>query len=128
MSYDLKEQEKFKVGDKVKIIRAAGCGENDWENAWVSEMDEYVGKVATVEVLCGMGGIGLRCEEIDEDGEFRFPYFVLEKVEKEIPVASPTTDQFPHTCSYCGSPCWNGMEFKCSNGDCVTNKRKNLVK
>ena len=30
--------------------------------------------------------------------------------------------RYPHTCEYCGSKCWNGMNYDCSNSQCPTKR------
>ena len=40
---------KFKVGDKVKVIRASTDEENDlWWDSWISEMSNYIGNKYTI--------------------------------------------------------------------------------
>ncbi len=74
----------FKVGDKVKIVRAAKNWEDGWKNTWESpEMDEWVGKTGYIVGDHGKSGRGF---DILEDADsiemsWSFPYFVLEKVE-----------------------------------------------
>ena len=41
-------------------------------------------------------------------------------VSREPAKQETTLDAYPHTCEYCGSPCWNGMNFVCSNPNCIT--------
>ena len=43
-------------------------------------------------------------------------------VSREAVKQETTSDAYPHTCDYCGSPCWNGCIFKCSNPNCITRK------
>lgn len=70
----------FKMGDEVKILRKPE-GEG-WPNNWLSSMDEMVGKVGKIESMGAFynGGIALT---IDGAARFAFPFFVLEKVNKE---------------------------------------------
>ena len=70
----------LKRGDKVKIISKSLSYERGWGDAWLEEMDEYVGTIGTVQivgdsdgVLKSSGGVFLR------EG-FWFPAFCLEKV------------------------------------------------
>lgn len=70
----IKENE-LKAGDYIKVLRKAEDHENGWGLFWIAEMDNCVGKT-------------LRVDTIDSDeygillGRYRFPYFVLEKVEE----------------------------------------------
>ena len=41
-------------------------------------------------------------------------------VSREAAKQETTLGTYPHTCDYCGSPCWNGMNFNCSNPNCIT--------
>ena len=64
----------IKVGDSVKVVRAAHNGESGWDNVWdANYMDEYVGSVYTITEDLGNEGFVL-------GDDFAFPYFVLEKV------------------------------------------------
>ena len=64
------------VGDKVKVLRKAKNGEMGWENNWISpEMDRQIGGVFEIINLI-KGGISLSPDA------HRFPFFVLELVEK----------------------------------------------
>lgn len=66
---------KFKVGDKVKVVRKAANYEGDWENHWYNLMDFSVGKELFIKDIFGKQGYCLN------DG-FRYPEFVLEKIEE----------------------------------------------
>lgn len=130
MIYDLEEQRKFKVGDKVRVIRKARSFENNWNNSWNGTMDKAINEIGIITRDVGMQGLSIKfgvdsdIYNTDCNQEYQFPYFVLEKVgcETEVPVATQSMDEFPHVCEYCGSPCWNGMEFRCSNANCVTKR------
>ena len=74
----------LKVGDKVRIMREAEDHEQGWENSWVKpEMDKAVGEKFTI------------IDDLKENGfslniacSYRFPWFVLEKVEgTDIPTS-----------------------------------------
>lgn len=125
--YNLSEQKKFKVGDKVVVTHRARDFENGWNNSWCNDMNKYVNREAVVQDFRGTSGIQLKID-IAFDEEFLFPYFCLELVEqKEESVTSCSIfdifDKYPHTCEYCGAPSWNGIKLECSNDDCVTNKK-----
>lgn len=70
---------KLKVGDVVKITRKAKDGENGWDNAWVEEMDRFVGKIGVVVDLPSDEGIKVYCLEAGD--YYSFPEFVLKKVD-----------------------------------------------
>lgn len=70
----------IKIGDPVRLIRAASDGEDGWPNVYPSAANEWVGK--TLEVL-GIFGVGIACYNPEEEDWFAFPYFVLEKVKYE---------------------------------------------
>ena len=43
---------KFKVGDKVKVMRASTKKEHDlWGDSWMREMSKTVGKVLTIDYI-----------------------------------------------------------------------------
>jgi len=69
----------IKVGDFVKILRTAETEEAGWDNAWVEEMDDSGGHKFGVLSDCKGHGFCL------EDGQvnYKYPYFVLEKVVKD---------------------------------------------
>jgi hypothetical protein len=71
----------FKVGDKVLIIRKAKSHERDWENSWVEEMDNSVGKIGIVKHI----STGLKYNiDVEYDGEtLGYPSFVLELAKPE---------------------------------------------
>lgn len=74
-----------KVGDCVKVLRKAGKDEEDWGDAWMPDMDNYVGSFYEITEICPDG--------IELDSEYIFPYFVLEKVsDRYEPFAS--TEEF----------------------------------
>lgn len=73
---------KFKVGDKVKVLRASTKEEHDlWLDSWVYEMDFAIGNKYTI-IRCLTSGL----EEgalypkytLDDNSYCNFPEFVLE--------------------------------------------------
>ena len=69
---------KFKVGDKVKVLRKAKDHEGDWVDTWNADMDTSVGK--TLEVI----NINKGLHEYElRDGlvNFGYPEFILELAE-----------------------------------------------
>jgi hypothetical protein len=68
---------KFKIGDKVKVTRAAKSRERGWINSWIKEMNLAVGQIGTV--------VSLHSDEarLDVPGikeKYFYPLFVLEPV------------------------------------------------
>lgn len=64
------------VGDQVRVLRTAEYGERGWLHAWVDRMNRAVGREFRVEDVYHHSGF-----ELYVDGRYyRFPYFVLEKV------------------------------------------------
>ncbi len=73
---------KFKVGDKVKVLRASTDEEHDlWMNCWVSSMDYAIGKICTI-IHCDLH----ECRRSDniypqytlKEYSLNFPEFVLQ--------------------------------------------------
>lgn len=68
----------YKTGDLVKVTRKAENNEYGWPNTWTKEMDNFIGKIHKV----------LRDDHLlvgvllsNEHRDFRFPWFVLERLE-----------------------------------------------
>ncbi len=81
----LKRQELsgLRVGDTVRVTRKAKDYENGWDNCWVGEMDDFVGKTFEIIGIRGESGIILQHAEtlpFNFNINPRFPYFVLELV------------------------------------------------
>lgn len=71
----------IKEGDCVKVLRRAGEDEEDWGDAWIPYMDNYIGNVYKVTEIYPDG--------IELESDYVFPYFVLEKVsDKYVPFNS----------------------------------------
>lgn len=66
-----------KVGDRVRLIRAASNEEDTWPNVWPDKANEWVGKILKVREI---SEVGIACYNPDADDWFGFPYFVLEKI------------------------------------------------
>ena len=66
-----------KVGDRVRLIRAASNEEDTWPNVWPDKANEWVGKILKVREI---SEVGIACYNPDSDDWLGFPYFVLEKV------------------------------------------------
>lgn len=69
---------EFKVGDKVKVLRAF-TDEEATSCVWMEDMESTVGKVGEIGVVYGDGECGVSFT--DEDCSWAFPPSVLEKVE-----------------------------------------------
>ena len=78
MNY-IKEQEKWikenniKIGDKVIVTRKAESYENGWNDPWIGEMDEFIGKEC--EIIKYLYSISIEYKKF----KYNFPYFVLKK-------------------------------------------------
>ena len=77
---DVKEPVEFKVGDRVLVTRKAISRERGWENAWISEMDESVGKIGIIKNI--YVGSGVRLNIPGRGNELCYPHFVLRKVKE----------------------------------------------
>lgn len=69
---------EFKVGDRVKVLRAFTDEETAGSN-WLEDMESTVGKVGEIDVVFEDGDIGVSFTE--EPCSWAFPPSVLEKVE-----------------------------------------------
>jgi len=67
----------LKVGDRVKVMKKAKSYENGWDNTWIHGMSYRVGDVATITDDRHAFGF---CLDTSKEA-WRFPWFVLEKVE-----------------------------------------------
>lgn len=65
----------FRVGDKVRVLREAVDYEAGWRTVWAPAMDCMVGNAYSI--TNDSQGLGFRL-----DGDFHFPWFVLELVER----------------------------------------------
>lgn len=80
------EENNLKEGDYIKVLRKTEPHENRWGNVWVKEMSNYIGKTLKVLAINSLSGlISLKCNDIG----YKFPYFVLEKVEEPKPQYVP---------------------------------------
>lgn len=71
----------IKEGDCVRILRKAGKDEEGWGDAWMPDMDNYVGRVYKITEICPDG--------IELGSDYIFPYSVLEKIsDKYMPFNS----------------------------------------
>lgn len=73
---ELQAESGLKVGDWVKVTRAAKSYENGWGTVWNPKMNDCIGKVFQIGYISNFQGIS------STDGGFIFPFFVLEKIEK----------------------------------------------
>lgn len=73
---------KFKVGDKVKVLRASTDKEYDlWGDSWVDEMDESIGKFLMIDyIYCSDWQNEYEyCKYSLKESGYAYPEFVLEK-------------------------------------------------
>ena len=82
-SYEERQAEcGLKVGDKVKILRKVADYEDGWGNTWNKEgMNDFVGRIGKIVGEHPCAGFQVFCEGLK--GLYRYPYFVLEKVEEK---------------------------------------------
>lgn len=74
---ELQKEADFRVGDRVKVLRAAESWENGWQEVWDSEIkDKFVGKTFKIRDV-SKWGISLRYGE--GALAWHFPYFILER-------------------------------------------------
>src|ERR1700682_928181 len=79
----------FKRGDKVRVGRRATSGEQGWNNDWVAEMDQAIGKIGTVTfVIPRDKDVSVEIPGLKHI--YGCPVFVLEPV-MEIPPIQTTT-------------------------------------
>lgn len=70
---------KFKVGDKVKVLRASTDEEHDlWKDSWGHGMDKYIGKVLTVIAVLNTEDCYKAYKYCLSDIRLNFPEFVLQ--------------------------------------------------
>ena len=67
----------IKIGDHVRLIRAASSGEDAWPNVWPRTADGWIGNILRVKDIASQDIV---CYNPDADEWFGFPYFVLEKI------------------------------------------------
>jgi len=83
-------QNDVKAGTKVRVTRIAKDNEDGWNNGWVGQMNNYVGKVGTV--MWGLDtpyGLSIKFEE--GGTAYGYPFFVLEVV-KDTPAPTKSTE------------------------------------
>ena len=82
-SYEERQDEcGLKVRDNVKILRKVANYEDGWCNTWNEEgMDDSVGRIGKIVGEHPRAGFQVFCEGLE--GLYRYPYFVLEKVEEK---------------------------------------------
>lgn len=68
----------LKVGDKVRIEIPAPDYWGGWDNTWVDEMDDTVGKIGVIVEDNLKTGFMIEIE--DSNTSWEYPYYVLEKV------------------------------------------------
>jgi hypothetical protein len=73
--------QKFKAGDKVRILRKAVTHENGWKNSWELVMDKAIGQIGTVLSSDGLQyDVHVMVPAVGSS--FGYPSFVLELVPK----------------------------------------------
>ena len=75
----MKREPKFKVGDKVRVMRASTDEEYDlWKDTWAGDMSEYIGKVLTVIEVLNTEDYYKAYKYYLSDINLNFPEFVLQ--------------------------------------------------
>lgn len=74
----LQSQCGIQRGDMVVVISKAQSKANGWDNTWVERMDDTIGGTFRVDNVGDNCGIRL---DINGGGSFRYPFFVLRKVQ-----------------------------------------------
>lgn len=71
---------KFKVGDKVRVLRASTEAEHDlWRDCWMPSMNYAIGKIMTVKYIGNTWEDCLYLKYSFEEIDLNFPEFVLQK-------------------------------------------------
>jgi hypothetical protein len=74
------ELTKLKVGDKVIVTNTAKPYQHGWSSLWHEGLNNFVGKTSTITDINGYGiQLQMGCSS------YNFPYFVIEKLEYELP-------------------------------------------
>lgn len=71
------KENNIKIGDHVRLIRAASDEEDAWPNVWPCTAYGWIGNILRV---MDIDSQNIVCYNLDSDDWFGFPYFVLEKV------------------------------------------------
>lgn len=67
----------LKIGDTVKITRAARSYEHEWNNSWTGTMDCHIGITSQIHSMRSTG------IQLTGGNGYLYPYFVLEKIVKD---------------------------------------------
>ena len=86
IAFDNLDQQGAVAGSKVKVIAKAESKSGGWNTYWVEEMDEYVGKTATIR------SINIYNRRITLDNGYDYPAFVLELVSVSQPTSLEVGD------------------------------------
>lgn len=76
----------LRIGDRVRITRKADNAENGWKSYWAPIMDCTVGEIGTIESDDNYYGFKVN---VGPGGDWRYPYFILEKVVEDGAVPPP---------------------------------------
>ena len=72
----------FKIDDTVTVVARAETQQMGWDNCWISDMDNFVGRTGTVIETDSGDGVGVLFDSGDPrtcDDNFHFPFFVLRR-------------------------------------------------
>lgn len=76
----LQDNSGLKVGDTVKVLRAASNRELGWDNNWTRDMDNVIGTEQVISHISEEGK-GVRFK----DNTWNYPFFILEKLPEPKP-------------------------------------------
>lgn len=82
------EENNVNIGDTVKITHSVKSHTMGWNNTWIDVMDQYVNNNLYVEDISISRGVdaGIRLSN-----RFRYPFFVLEIVQRKEPKSKEYT-------------------------------------
>ena len=55
----------FKIDDTVTVVARADTQQMGWDNCWIGDMDEFVGRTGTV--IGTDSGAGVQCDPVSRD-------------------------------------------------------------
>ena len=72
----------FKIDDTVTVVARAETQQMGWDNCWIGDMDEFVGRTGTVIGTDSGAGVHVVFDSGDPrtcDDSYHFPFFVLRR-------------------------------------------------
>ncbi len=74
----------FKIDDTVTVVARAETQQMGWDNCWIGDMDEFVGRTGTV--IGTDSGTGVHVLFDSGDHSYHFPFFVLRREKPSVKV------------------------------------------